>query len=110
MTDDLLERIEHHPLLSRAFQDPSLSQVLAEFQRNPEAVLAAAQGNQELMQFLQEFSLLMGEHFATLSGSKDQERKKTPEKRLITEACTSSNICIYNCCVYPLMMAVIYRQ
>ena len=92
MTDDLLERIERHPLLSRAFRDPSLSQVLAEFQRNPEAMLAAAQGNHELMQFLQEFSSLMGDHFLTLSGKKDHEKKKAPERKLIAEVGLSSKL------------------
>eukprot|EP00731_Ephydatia_muelleri_P032032 Em0023g539a len=90
VTDDLLEKIESHPLLSKAFRDPSLSQVLAEFQRNPEAMLKAAQGNQEMMQFLQEFSLLMGGHFAALSGKNAQGSKTAPEGKLITEACTSS--------------------
>ena len=98
VTDDLLEKIESHPLLSKAFRDPSLSQVLAEFQRNPEAMLKAAQGNQEMMQFLQEFSLLMGGHFAALSGKNAQGSKTAPEGKLITEACTSSN-CVRVACI-----------
>lgn len=104
MTDDLLEKIESHPLLSKAFRDPSLSQVLAEFQRNPEAMLKAAQGNQEMMQFLQEFSSLMGGHFAALSaGKKGQDNKKAPEGKLITETCVSSN-CVHECVVHTLGM------
>lgn len=91
VTDDLLEKIERHPLLSKAFRDPSLSQVLAEFQRNPETILKAAQGNPEMMQFLKEFSSLMGEHFTAFSSSKGPKRRKEPEGKLIAEVCTSDS-------------------
>ena len=45
MTDDLLSKIHDNPVLSEAFNDPALSQALAQFQSNPQAVMAAAKDN-----------------------------------------------------------------
>ena len=87
ITDDLLRRIKESPVLSKAFQDPSLSQAMAEFQRNPQAALQAAQHRPELLQFLKEFSSLMGEHFTSLSGAKGDSRPK--QDQLISEMVSS---------------------
>jgi len=50
VTDDLLTKIGEHPLLSQAFQDPRLAQVLSQFQSNPQAVMAATRDNPEVSQ------------------------------------------------------------
>ena len=42
VTDDLLSKIHDNPILSEVFSDPTLSQALAQFQSNPQAVMAAA--------------------------------------------------------------------
>ena len=42
MTDDLLSKIHDNPVLSEAFSDPALGQVLSQLQSNPQAVAAAA--------------------------------------------------------------------
>lgn len=45
MTDDLLSKIHDNPVLSEAFSDPALGQVLAQLQSNPQAVAAASKDN-----------------------------------------------------------------
>lgn len=42
VTDDLLSKIHDNPVLSEAFTDPALGQVLTQLQSNPQAVAAAA--------------------------------------------------------------------
>ena len=50
MTDDLLSKIHDNPVLSEAFSDPALGQVLAQLQSNPQAVAAAAKDNPKVSQ------------------------------------------------------------
>ena len=91
-TDDLLARIEKHPLLSKVFQDPTLSQVLVEFQSNPQKVMAASRENPEIQRFLQEFCSLMGDHFTTLADKKEGVGSGggvSSKEPLISEATTS---------------------
>ena len=57
---------------------------MAEFQQNPQAALQAAQHKPELLQFLKEFSSLMGEHLTSLPSAKGGSRPKQDE--LISEA------------------------
>ena len=85
MTDDLLNKISSHPLLSKVFQEPRLAEVLSQFQSNPQAALAAASGNPEMQQFLQEFCSLMGDHFTALADKEEKETKPSAEQPLIAE-------------------------
>lgn len=48
VTEDLLSKVEKHPNLSKVFQDPVLSQLLVEFQKNPQKAMAAVQDNKEV--------------------------------------------------------------
>ena len=45
VTDDLLSKIRDNPILAEGFNDPSLSEALAQFQSNPQAVAAATKDN-----------------------------------------------------------------
>ena len=83
ITPDLLRKIEQSPVLSKAFQDPSLSQAMVEFQKDPQAALQAAQHKPEMLRFLKEFSSLMGEHLSSLPSAKGDSKPKQDE--LISE-------------------------
>ena len=72
-------------MLLKAFQDPSFTHAMVEFQRNPQAALQAAQHKPELLEFLKEFSSLMGEHFTSLQSSAKGDSRPEQEE-LITEA------------------------
>ena len=74
MTDSLLEKIEKHPLLSRALRDPALAQALSQFQTDPESVLRSAAGNPQLQEILREFCSVMGSHFTELADRQDTEK------------------------------------
>ena len=74
MTDSLLEKIEKHPLLSRALRDPTLARALSKFQTDPESVLQTAAGNPQLQEVLREFCALMGGHFTELADRQDSEK------------------------------------
>ena len=74
LTESLLEKIEKHPLLSKALQDPNLARAMSQFQSNPQAVLQSAAGNPELQAFLKEFCALMGEHFSELADKDDAKK------------------------------------
>ena len=50
VTDDLLSKIHDNPVLSEAFSDPALAQVLAQLQSNPQAVAATAKDNPKVSQ------------------------------------------------------------
>ena len=76
LTESLLEKIEKHPLLSKALQDPKLARAMSQFQSNPQAVLQSAAGDPELQTFLKEFCTLMGDHFSELA-DKDDARKSS---------------------------------
>lgn len=100
MTESLLEKIEKHPLLSRALRDPHLAQVLSQFQSNPRAALQAAAGNREMQQFLREFCSLMGDHFTELADKEEragkpkaaeQQRKSTQNSRKILKGVLIGN-------------------
>ena len=83
MTESLLEKIEKHPLLSRALRDPHLAQVLSQFQSNPQAALHAAVGNREMQQFLREFCSLMGDHFTELADKEERAGKLNASEQQI---------------------------
>ena len=74
MTESLLEKIEEHPLLSRALRDPTLAQALSQFQTDPESVLRTAAGNPQLQEVLKEFCSLMGTHLTDLADRQDSEK------------------------------------
>ena len=74
MTDSLLEKMEKHPLLSRALRDPTLARALAQFQTDPESVLRTAASNPQLQQILREFCAVMGSHFTELADKQDSEK------------------------------------
>ena len=74
VTSDLISKIEQSPVLSNALRDPQLAQVLAQFQANPQATMAAAGNNPKLQHFLSEFCTLMGDHFTALAD--DDEKAK----------------------------------
>ena len=76
MTESLLEKMEKHPVLSKALRDPNLSRVMSQFQSDPQAVLQAAAGNPEMQTFLKEFCFLMGDHFTELA-DKQESRQST---------------------------------
>ena len=67
--------IDKDPVLSKAFKDPHLFKVLEEFHKNPKQALAAAQHNPEVKEFLQHFCSIMGDHFTSIAGTQDRERK-----------------------------------
>ena len=48
VTKDLLSKVEKHPNLSRVFQDPNLTEILLEFQKDPQKAMAAAKDNKEV--------------------------------------------------------------
>ena len=73
MTESLLEKIEKHPLLSRALQDPNLARAMSQFQSDSGTVLQAAAGNPEMQTFLKEFCRVMGDHFTDLADRQESE-------------------------------------
>lgn len=81
MTDNLLEKVEKDPVLSRAFQDPAMAQALAQFQANPQLAFAAAKDKPEMQKFLQSFCALMGEHFTELDET--QEKTRAPVSEIV---------------------------
>jgi hypothetical protein len=48
VTDGLLSKVEKDPVLSKAFSDPAMAQVLAQFQANPQHTLAATKDKPEV--------------------------------------------------------------
>ena len=50
MTDDLLTKIHDNPVLSEAFSDPTLSNVMTQLQSNPQAAESLAKGNPKVSQ------------------------------------------------------------
>ena len=52
LTDSLLQKIEKHPLLSKALSDPHLAQVMSQFQTDPQGAMQAAVGNPEVRQLI----------------------------------------------------------
>ena len=87
MTESLLEKIEKHPLLSRALRDPTLARALAQFQTDPESVLRTAAGNPQLQEILREFCAVMGSHFTELADKRDSEKQS--ERMLSCLFCVS---------------------
>lgn len=67
VTDDLLTKISSNTVLSKAFSDPKLFQVLEEFQKNPQQAMMAAKHDPVMTEFLQEFCSVMGDHFNTMA-------------------------------------------
>ena len=101
VTDDLLEKVSKNRVLSKAFSDPALNKVLDDFHKDPQGAFAAAQSKPEVMEFLKEFSNLMGDHFMSL-GNKEQEEE------LITEHLSEGNrvtLCfLFTTCLRPIVM------
>lgn len=85
VTDDLIAKIKEHPVLSKAFQDPSLSQVMSQLITNPQAMMTAAQSSPEMRNFMKDFCDLMGDHFSKLADKPTQQSQNTLEDPEVRE-------------------------
>ena len=61
-----------NPKLSKQFTDPRFSKAIAQFQSNPEHVMAMCQNNPEMREFIQEFCGIMGNHFTDYADKQEK--------------------------------------
>ena len=90
LTESLLEKMEKHPVLSKALHDPQLAQVMSQFQSNPKAVLQAAAGNPDVQEFLKEFCALMGDHFSDLADKEEGKQSPKGKQEALHQKCCST--------------------
>ncbi|XP_065659589.1 uncharacterized protein LOC105847469 isoform X1 [Hydra vulgaris] len=85
ITDDLLEKISAHPTLSKQFFDPRFGQIISQFQKNPNDLMAIYKNDAEVLQFIREFSILMSNHFINLAKKEDRQKKIENKNKIVIE-------------------------
>lgn len=76
-TPDLMQRIASNPRLAAGLANPKFAAALGELQKNPKAALKKFQHQPEMVDFLNEFCGVMGDHFTTI-GKQEQEQSPSP--------------------------------
>ena len=74
ITEDLMKKIEANPSLAKLLIDPKFTAALAQVQTDPMKAMAMLKSYPEMQKALQEFSGIMGEHFAALGNSSAAEK------------------------------------
>jgi hypothetical protein len=85
LTADMLDKIDSNPVLSRGLTDPNISKALEKFRTNPEEAMKENQKNPQVMEFLQEFCKLMGDHFTSLADKRDSTHQEEQIRECLTE-------------------------
>eukprot|EP00742_Colponemidia_sp_Colp-10_P006502 GILJ01006967.1.p1 GENE.GILJ01006967.1~~GILJ01006967.1.p1 ORF type:complete len:206 (-),score=50.62 GILJ01006967.1:240-830(-) len=75
MSEDLMQRFAANPKLLQTMANPRFNQALAELQRDPKAALVKYANDQEMREFLMEFSQIMGDHFTKLGAAQEQKQQ-----------------------------------
>ena len=73
LTPAFFEKLAKRPKLARAFQDPTFMKALGEMGKDPKAAMEKYGHSPEFREAMQEFSLLMGNHFQDVA---DEQKKK----------------------------------
>ncbi|XP_047144472.1 uncharacterized protein LOC105847469 isoform X2 [Hydra vulgaris] len=89
ITNDLLEKISAHPTLSKQFFDRRFGQIISQFQKNPNDLMAIYKNDAEVLQFIREFSILMSNHFINLAKKEDRQKKIENKKKIVIEESTN---------------------
>lgn len=69
LNDDLLQKVETNTFLTSMMSRPGISEVLAEFQRDPGAAVRKYENNADISRFFAEFTTLLGSHFERMGVS-----------------------------------------
>eukprot|EP01016_Furgasonia_blochmanni_P053983 TRINITY_DN8823_c0_g2_i2.p1 TRINITY_DN8823_c0_g2~~TRINITY_DN8823_c0_g2_i2.p1 ORF type:complete len:159 (-),score=18.98 TRINITY_DN8823_c0_g2_i2:91-567(-) len=75
MNEDLLKKVSENPKLLKLFSNPEYMQAITMMQHNPREVMAKYGSNPEFVELLNAFSMMMGDHFTSLS-NKDEQNKQ----------------------------------
>jgi len=74
--DDLMQKVANNPRLAAGLRNPKFAAALEAMQRDPKAAMTKFRNHPEIIDFLQEFCGVMGQHFTKLGKEQDQSNGK----------------------------------
>ena len=76
-TPDLMDQISNNKVLSSGMTNPKFTAALEAFKSNPKSTMKQFQNHPDIIEFLNEFCLVMGNHFTELGEKKGGRKKDT---------------------------------
>lgn len=74
--DDLMQKVANNPRLAAGLRNPKFAAALEAMQRDPKAAMTRFRDHPEIIDFLQEFCGIMGQHFTKLGKEQDKMNGK----------------------------------